>query len=89
MRWEQSLKSQYAFIKNEKLNGIDGNKRMSKVVELNAFTVGEQSFIDHQFIIADIKWGHESIIDGLLGYEFLSSRRMAIDFKNKKIHFWN
>jgi hypothetical protein len=88
-RWEDALNSQYEFIKNDNLKGIDGNTHVTKVVRLNDFKVGEQSFKGHQFVIADIKWGHESIIDGLLGYEFLSSKRMAIDYKNKKIHFWN
>ena len=88
-RWERALNSQYEFIKNDNLKGIDGNTQVTKVVRLNDFKVGEQSFKGHQFIIADIKWGHESIIDGLLGYEFLSSKRMAIDYKNQKIHFWN
>jgi hypothetical protein len=88
-RWKQPLSDEYELLQQETLNGVDGNNQIAQKVKLKEFTAGNQTYKNNIFIIADIQWGHESIIEGLLGSEFLSSRRTAIDFNNQKIYIWN
>ncbi|MEE9167879.1 MAG: pepsin/retropepsin-like aspartic protease family protein [Candidatus Neomarinimicrobiota bacterium] len=87
-KWEEPLNTHYEFLKNDTLKGADTNLQLVKTVRLDMFKIGKIQYENHSFVIGDLKWGHESIIDGLLGYEFLSQFRTAIDFQNRKLYVW-
>ncbi|MBT5828808.1 MAG: hypothetical protein HOH77_01335 [Candidatus Latescibacteria bacterium] len=87
-KWEEPLTPHYAFLRNDNLKGADTNSRTVKKVRLDEFLIGDIAYLNHTFVIADINWGHESVIDGLLGFEFLSTHKTAIDFQNQKLYFW-
>lgn len=71
------------------LCGADQNSCVSKVAKLNSFNVDGLSYKDHIFQFTDLIFGHEVLIDGLIGYEFLSEYKTAIDYQKQKIYVWN
>lgn len=72
--------------------GADKNETTVQLVEVENTRVGSVDFTEMVYSVADIshlnnEYGPE--IDGLLGYPFLSQRKMSINFADQKIHLWD
>ncbi len=88
-RWEERLQEHYKSLGLETLSGADQESRKTRKVELSEFKVNGISFKNQDFMLADPEFGHEPILDGLVGYEFLSSNRTAINFQDQKLYIWD
>ena len=87
-KWEEPLKPHYEFLRRDAVTGGDTNIQMGNTVRLDAFEVGNLQYENHTFRFNDLIFGHELKMDGLLGYEFLSHYKTAIDFQNRKLYVW-
>ena len=87
-KWEETLEPHYEFLRSDVLNGGDTNSQMGNVVRLDTFEIGDLRYDDHTFRFNDINSGHDTPIDGILGYEFLSQYKTAIDYQNRKLYIW-
>ncbi len=87
-KWEDRLRDQYETTGRETLNGADLHSRETETIALSSFSVNGAAYKGHKFVLADLQFDHDLIIDGLLGYEFLSSQRTAINFRAKKLYLW-
>ncbi len=87
-KWEDRLQKQYEVVGQESLNGADQVSSMATKVELTEFRVDGIFYRGHKFMLADLVFDHEVQIDGLVGYEFLSSYKTAIDIQGQKLYVW-
>jgi hypothetical protein len=88
-KWEVPLKPHYEFLRKDILNGGDTNSQIGNVVRLDTFEIGDLRYDDHTFRFNDVKAGHDMKIDGILGYEFLSQYKTAIDYQKRKLYIWD
>ncbi|NQV15500.1 aspartyl protease family protein [bacterium] len=88
LKWENLLIPQYTIVGKFELTGADLRRSMRKKVQLDAFQFGDLNYENHQFVFADLNFGSGVNIDGLLGFEFLSQHKTAVDLKNEKIYIW-
>ncbi len=88
-KWEDRLQSQYKVMGEEPLNGADQSSSIATKVELAEFKVAGIPYQNHKFLLSDLVFGHEVVIDGLVGYEFLSTYKTAIDFQAQKLYVWS
>ncbi len=88
-KWEDPLKPHYEFLRNDVLHGGDTNSQMGNVVRLGMFEIGGLRYDEHTFRFNNINSGHDMKIDGILGYEFLSQYKTAIDYQNRKLYVWD
>jgi hypothetical protein len=88
-KWEDPLKPHYEFLRNDILIGGDTNSQMGNVVRLYRFEIGNLQYDEHTFRFNNISSGHDMKIDGILGYEFLSQYKTAIDYQNRKLYVWD
>ncbi len=61
---------------------------MGKVVRLDSFELDHLAYENQSFRFNDLNFGHDLKIDGLLGYEFLSEHKTAIDYHARKLYVW-
>jgi hypothetical protein len=87
-KWEEPLQNHYQFLGQSVLTGADHNSQVGNEVKLAAFVVDGLSYKDHTFRFNDLVFNHEIVIDGLIGYEFLSEYKTAIDYTNRKLYVW-
>jgi hypothetical protein len=87
--WEAPLSSHCEFIRADELRGADTTKQVVEIVRLDVFEVGGIRYSNHEFQFSRLNFGHEVKMDGLIGYEFLSEYRTAIDYKHQKLYIWN
>jgi hypothetical protein len=88
-KWETRLQEHYEVVGEEGLNGADQSFSMATVVVMDQFDVENVSYKNQDFVLADLVFDHEVMIDGLVGYDFLSSYKTAIDFGRQKLHIWS
>ncbi len=85
-------KSMYKLTGTQKLGGADQNFRQVSSFKLKEFYIGTIKYKRGRFLTSDISHLNRDsnlIIDGLLGFPYLSRFKTSIDFANKKIYIWS
>ncbi len=81
--------------KKGKANHITGASQGQVAVQdayMKATHVNGHTYPDMHFVFSDISHlnqGYGLRIDGLLGYPFLSARKISVNYPKQKIYFWN
>lgn len=75
---------------SEKVGGADNNYRLARKVEIKNMKILNQKF-SMDFLIENLFGGNHEVtmMDGLVGYPFLSSQPIAINFIDNQLYFIN
>ncbi len=89
-KWQEPLRGQYEFIERSELTGGDTNVQMGDVVRIDSMQLENLNYPDMTFRFNDLAahGDHEIPIDGLLGYEFLQTQPVAINFRARQLLLW-
>ena len=89
-KWQEPLRGQYEFIKRDALTGGDTNVQMGDVVRIDSMQLENIDYPDMTFRFNDLAIHGDSPVplDGLLGYEFLQSQPIAINFRSRQLLLW-
>jgi Aspartyl protease len=85
------LSESTVFTDIDTLYGADKQKQAVRSGELISCKIGEETFEKMKTVFSDISHlnsGYDLKIDGLIGYEFLSRQRTAINYKKKELYLW-
>lgn len=74
----------------EDLSGANKEQTEVQLFSLSAVYLGDDAFKDMSFVTTDISHlqGPGERLDGLLGYPFLSQKKVSINFPRQKVYFW-
>ncbi|MEM6803312.1 MAG: pepsin/retropepsin-like aspartic protease family protein [Bacteroidota bacterium] len=83
-------KSELKLRGKEDLSGANKEQTEVQLFSLSSLWLDEQVFKDMSFVTTDISHlqGPGERLDGLLGYPFLSQKKISINFPKQKIYFW-
>lgn len=89
-KWEEPMAGQFDFLRLADMRGADKNVRPSTEVRFDSMTVSNVEYEDVVFRFSDIMLagGGTLNVDGLLGYQFLSTRPTSINFRAREISIW-
>lgn len=87
-KWEEELRENYNNLKKEILVGAENKGVSSTKVSMNNLNIMGNEY-EMDFIFGNLFGGaHEvTLLDGLLGYPFLSYQKTAINFKDNELYF--
>jgi hypothetical protein len=87
-RLEKSMTPHLSNKRIEELGGADNNYKKVTKGQLKGITILDRKY-DMDFVFGDLFGGHHEVtmMDGLLGFPFLSSQKTAINFIDNKLHF--
>lgn len=87
-KWQDELKENYEILGHDKLGGADKNVVDVLKVSMNNIVINERTF-KMDCIFADLFGGvhNVSMIDGLIGYDFLSYQKTAVNYKDNELYF--
>jgi predicted aspartyl protease len=89
-KWQKPLKGKYEFIERTELTGGDTNVQMGDVVRIDSMQIANIAYPDMTFRFNDLAaHGDRPMpLDGLLGYQFLQSQPVAINFRSRQLILW-
>lgn len=89
-RWQDRLKGKYEFIERTELTGGDTAVQMGDVVRINSMKIENLNYPAMTFRFNDlVLHGDRQVsIDGLLGFEFLQTQPVAINFRSRQLFLW-
>ena len=70
------------------MTGADRNVQTGLEVRVDRLMAGDLAWDDLPFRFNDLQFGHEVVIDGLLGYDFLSRHRTALNLRTGEVWVW-
>lgn len=84
------MAGQYEFVRIAEIRGADKSVRPSAEVRFDSMTVSNIEYQDVVFRFGDVllAGGGAMDMDGLLGYEFLSTRPTSINFRARELSIW-
>ncbi|MEM6963936.1 MAG: aspartyl protease family protein [Bacteroidota bacterium] len=73
------------------LQGVDGIAQKTQAVHLTNFKIKSKNFKDYEFLMMDfssLEKDFDLQLDGILGYPFLATHILSINYSKQKIYFW-
>ncbi|MCC9136827.1 retroviral-like aspartic protease family protein [Pontibacter silvestris] len=74
------------------ISGANATAVAAQEAYVKATLINGHTYSNMQYVFSDISplnQGYGLSIDGLLGYPFLSARKMSINFADSKVYFWD
>jgi hypothetical protein len=89
-KWEDPMAGQFELIRIADIRGADKAVRPAAEVRFDSMTVSNIAYEDVIFRFGDIllAGGGRLDMDGLLGYQFLSTRPTSINFRARELGIW-
>lgn len=89
-KWEAVLADKFEFIRIAEMRGADKAVRTGSEVRFDAMRVNDIGYEDMIFRFNDIVTtsGKGIAMDGLLGFQFLSTRPTSINFRTRQLKIW-
>lgn len=89
-KWEDPMAGQFEFIRLADIRGADKTVRPAAEVRFDSMTVDNVEYEDVVFRFSDIllAGGGRLDLDGMLGYQFLSTRPTSINFRARELGIW-
>jgi hypothetical protein len=89
-KWETPMAGEYEFLRIAEMRGADKAVRTGSEVKFDTMRVSGIDYDNVIFRFNDIvvAGGDSLKIDGLLGYQFLSSRPTSINFRARELKIW-
>jgi predicted aspartyl protease len=73
------------------ISGASQRQVTAQTAKVKTTRINGHSYTDMAYVFSDISHfnkGYGLSIDGLLGYPFLSARKMSVNYPQRKIYFW-
>ncbi len=87
-RWVEALGGSYTELGLSQMSGASENRQTGMEVRFDDLIFGGLSYGAMPFRFNDLQFPHEVKIDGLLGYDFLSRFRTAINLRKGEVLIW-
>ncbi len=88
----QLNKSNFANARREELRGLDGKITREIAVEIKSTHIKSVSIQDMKYLTSDFSNLEKDFglkMDGLLGYPFFKAAKVSINYKKRKVYFWD
>lgn len=88
--WQEMLAMWGPVMPMEEVQGLDQSVQQVNANQVQGLPIGELA-VDTKFLLLDLshlRADTDMPLDGLLGYEFLSNFKVAIDYPRQEILFW-
>jgi predicted aspartyl protease len=89
-KWEKELRNNYSNVRKDKLGGAENNYVDVIKVAMKDIIIKEKPY-EMDFVFGNLFGGAHKVdlLDGLLGYRFLSYQKTAINFRDNELYFLN
>ncbi|MDU8887238.1 hypothetical protein RXV94_13785 [Yeosuana sp. MJ-SS3] len=89
-KWEKELKNSYSNVRKDKLGGAENNYVDVIKVSMKDIQIKERPY-EMDFVFGNLFGGAHKVdmLDGLLGYRFLSYQKTVLNFKDNELYFLN
>ncbi len=91
-KYERYLIDNFEYSQQDTLRGADQNFSIVSSGKIDGLQIGEMIYNDVITVFSKViylKVPGEITLDGLIGYEFLSRQKTAINYRKKQISLWN
>lgn len=87
-KWEEVLQAQFDQVRTETLGGAENNYVEVTKANVKNVTIRDNTFA-FDFVFANLFGGAHKVdmLDGIIGYPFLSRQRTAINFRDNELYF--
>lgn len=91
-KYERFLIDNFEYSRQDTLRGADQNFSIVSSGKIDGLQIGEMNYDDMITVFSKVihlNVPGEITLDGLIGYEFLSRQKTAINYRKKQISLWN
>jgi len=83
-KYQNKINEQLKLVNKGELHGITSETKNTKLYTLDEMLVNDYAYLNAQFLLMKTNYKKR---DGLLGYQFLKARQVAINYPERKLQF--